>query len=54
MAFSRLSESIKKTIAVADGYKLGRLVFENEDSLCSLKKNLNRRHGKSCGKPIPG
>lgn len=31
MAFSRLSESLKKTISIADGYKLGRLVFEDED-----------------------
>lgn len=27
----RLSESIKKTIAIADGYKLGRLIFEGEN-----------------------
>ncbi len=29
--FSRLSESIKKTTSIADGYKLGRLVFEEEE-----------------------
>ncbi|HZK02181.1 MAG TPA: hypothetical protein VFC96_04880 [Anaerovoracaceae bacterium] len=29
--FDRLSESIKKTISIADGYKLGRLIFEDED-----------------------
>lgn len=29
--FSRLSESIKKTAAIADGWGLGRLIFEKED-----------------------
>ena len=29
--FTRLSESIKKTSSIADGYKLGRLVFEGEN-----------------------
>lgn len=32
MAFSRLNESIKKTTSIADGYKLGRLVFEEENN----------------------
>lgn len=39
MAFSRLSESLKKTISIADGYKLGRLVFEKEDSLVFEKED---------------
>lgn len=29
--FTKLSESIKKTISIADGWNLGRLVFEGEN-----------------------
>lgn len=32
-----LSESIKKTIAIADGYKLGRLVFEGDKPYIELE-----------------
>lgn len=29
--FNQLSESIKKTAAIANGWELGRLIFEKED-----------------------
>lgn len=42
--FSRLSESIKKTIAVADGWKLGRLIFEGENYEQSLIETEDREY----------